>query len=365
MREVRLVGKEGEQIGVVAIGKALMMAEDAGLDLVEVAPEAHPPVCKLMDYGKYKYEAAQKARDQRRNQAATQLKEIRLGLKIDQHDYEVKLGHIKRFLDGGDKVKIMIKFRGREQSRPEMGIKLMERLAEDIAEDGIVESSPRQDGRNMTMVIGPVKKKTDAVSAQRKRREDERQAKRDAKAERALRNQQRVAEQANAPVLKPLTFSQLGEGNLGAAAIAAENMSSASDTPPTLPTSSSPKPAATKTAGVKADATEKTAEKPAAEKPAPARTSARTTAKTPAKSTAGTKTTEGAETKATPKKTTTSRTTSKTTARKPAAKTAGAKTGTTARSTAKKTAPKSETSTAGKTEKPKAARSAKAETEEK
>lgn len=216
MREVRVIGQNGEQVGVVAIGKALILAQNAGLDLVEVAPEARPPVCKLMDFGKYKYEAAQKARDARRNQASTQLKEIRMGLKIDQHDYEVKLGHIRRFLDGGDKVKIMVRFRGREQSRPEMGMKLMERMIEDIAEDGTVESAPRQDGRNMIMVIAPVKRKTDAVSVQRKRREDERQAKRDAKAERALRNQKRVLEQSNAPMLKPLTFAQLGSGKLSA-----------------------------------------------------------------------------------------------------------------------------------------------------
>ena len=138
MPEVRLVGADGEQVGVLSTAKALQLAEEADLDLVEVAPDANPPVCKLMDYGKYKYEAAQKVREQRRNQAGTQLKEIRLGLKIDQHDYEVKKGHILRFLDGGDKVKIMIKFRGREQSRPEMGIKLLERLSEDIGPDGIV-----------------------------------------------------------------------------------------------------------------------------------------------------------------------------------------------------------------------------------
>lgn len=285
---MRLVGVNGEQIGVVATLKAIALADDAGLDLVEVAPEAHPPVCKLMDYGKYKYEAAQKARDQRRNQASTQLKEIRLGLKIDDHDYEVKKGHILRFLDGGDKVKIMIKFRGREQSRPEMGIKLLERLAEDIADDGVVESAPRQDGRSMTMVIGPVKKKTDAVSQQRKRREDERQAKRDAKAERALRNQQRVAQQANAPVLKPLTFDQLGSGSLAAAAPKAPE--------PPAAKSAAKSPARKKPASPTASKTSAPAAKPAADadhspeadvKPATRKAPARkTTAKTAAKTAA-------------------------------------------------------------------------------
>ena len=119
--EVRLVGPGGEQVGVVRVEDALRLAEEAGLDLVEVAPDAKPPVAKLMDYGKYKYEAAQKARDARRNQANTQLKEIRFRLKIDDHDFSVKKGHVERFLSAGDKVKVMIRFRGREQSRPEAG----------------------------------------------------------------------------------------------------------------------------------------------------------------------------------------------------------------------------------------------------
>lgn len=191
-----MVGPDGEQVGVVRIEDALRLANEADLDLVEVAPDARPPVCKLMDYGKFKYEAALKARDQRRNQANTQLKEIRLGLKIDDHDYATKRGHIQRFLDGGDKVKVMIRFKGREQSRPEAGIKLLQRLAEDVAEFGVVESAPHQDGRSMTMVLGPLKKKTDAMSAQRQRRADERQARRNAKQERAERNQAKVADLA-------------------------------------------------------------------------------------------------------------------------------------------------------------------------
>lgn len=193
--EVRLVGPDGEQVGVVRIEDALRLAAEASLDLVEVAPGARPPVCKLMDYGKYKYEAAMKAREQRRNQANTQLKEIRMGLKIDSHDYETKRSHVVRFLSGGDKVKVMIKFRGREQSRPEAGIKLLQRLAEDVTEHGIVESSPHQDGRAMTMVLGPLKKKTDAAAAQRRRREDERAARRSAKQDRAERNAARLSKQ--------------------------------------------------------------------------------------------------------------------------------------------------------------------------
>ncbi len=153
------------------IEEALRLAADADLDLVEVAPDARPPVAKLMDYGKFKYESAMKARDARRNQVSTQLKEIRFRLKIDNHDFETKKGHVIRFLEGGDKVKVMIMFRGREQSRPEMGMRLLQRLADEITEYGVVESQPRQDGRNMTMVIAPLKKKTQAKSEQRRRRE--------------------------------------------------------------------------------------------------------------------------------------------------------------------------------------------------
>ncbi|MBB3081837.1 translation initiation factor IF-3 [Geodermatophilus sabuli] len=153
--EVRLVGPEGEQVGIVSIGEALRLAQDSELDLVEVAPMARPPVAKLMDYGKFKYESAQKAREARRNQALTVIKEMRLRLKIDPHDYETKKGHVERFLKGGDKVKITVMFRGREQSRPEMGYRLLQRLAADVAELGVVESNPKQDGRNMVMVIAP------------------------------------------------------------------------------------------------------------------------------------------------------------------------------------------------------------------
>lgn len=191
--EVRLVGPGGEQVGVVPLKDALRLAEDAELDLVEVAPNAKPPVCKLMDYGKYKYEAAQKARDARRNQANTQLKEIRFRLKIDDHDFGVKKGHVERFLSAGDKVKVMIMFRGREQSRPEAGVRLLQRLAEEIGDLATVESMPRQDGRNMTMVLAPTKRKADALTEQRKRREAERAERRGKRAERASKDQARVA----------------------------------------------------------------------------------------------------------------------------------------------------------------------------
>ena len=154
-REVRLVGPEGEQVGIVPLERALQLAADVDLDLVEVAPMARPPVCKLMDFGKFKYESALKAREARRNQQQTVIKEMKLRPKIDSHDYETKKGHVERFLKQGDKVKVTIMFRGREQSRPELGFRLLQRLAEDISELGFVESSPKQDGRNMIMVVAP------------------------------------------------------------------------------------------------------------------------------------------------------------------------------------------------------------------
>ncbi|TWP46461.1 translation initiation factor IF-3 [Lentzea tibetensis] len=155
--EVRLVGPNGEQVGIVRIEDALRLAQEADLDLVEVAAQARPPVCKLMDYGKFKYETAQKARESRRNQQLTVIKEQKLRPKIDPHDYLTKKGHVARFLSHGNKVKVTIMFRGREQSRPELGYRLLQRLAEDVAELGFVESNPKQDGRNMIMVLAPHK----------------------------------------------------------------------------------------------------------------------------------------------------------------------------------------------------------------
>ncbi|GAA4400108.1 hypothetical protein GCM10023153_27250 [Ornithinibacter aureus] len=169
---MRLVGPNGEQVGIVRVEDALRLAAEADLDLVEVAPMAKPPVAKLMDFGKFKYEAAMKAREARKNQVNTVIKEIKLRPKIDPHDYGTKKGHVERFLKGGDKVKVTIMFRGREQSRPELGYRLLQRLAQDIAELGTVESSPKQDGRNMVMVIAPTKKKAQAMAEQRRRRDE-------------------------------------------------------------------------------------------------------------------------------------------------------------------------------------------------
>ena len=153
------MGPTGEQVGVVPIEVALKLAQEADLDLVEVAPNSKPPVVKIMDFGKFKYEEARKAKEARRNQTNTVLKEVRFRLKIDKHDYETKRKHAIEFLQQGDKVKAMILFRGREQSRPEAGFRLLQRFAEEVAEFGSVESTPTIDGRNMVMIIGPHKNK--------------------------------------------------------------------------------------------------------------------------------------------------------------------------------------------------------------
>ncbi|MFZ2428872.1 MAG: translation initiation factor IF-3 [Propioniciclava sp.] len=197
VNEVRLVGPNGEQVGIVRIDDALRLAREADLDLVEVAPMARPPVAKLMDYGKFKYESAQKARESRRNQANTVIKEMKLRPKIDSHDYETKKGHVVRFLRGGDKVKITIMFRGREQSRPELGFNLLKKLAGDVAEDGTIESQPRQDGRNMLMVLAPTRKKAEAREQEKADKADkaaQRQA--DAEAEAREQAEMRAAHQA-------------------------------------------------------------------------------------------------------------------------------------------------------------------------
>lgn len=165
--QVRLIGPTAEQIGVVDIDTALRMADEIGLDLVEIAPDANPPVCKIMDFGKYKYEIAQKAREARQNQTHIVVKEVRMRPKIESHDYETKRAHIEKFLKGGDKVKITMQFRGREQTRPELGYRLLQKLAQDISEFGFVEFAPKQEGRNMTMVLGPTKRKTEAVAEQK------------------------------------------------------------------------------------------------------------------------------------------------------------------------------------------------------
>jgi translation initiation factor IF-3 len=155
--QVRLIGADGEQVGVIATDEALEQARAADLDLVEVAPEAKPPVARLLDYSKYKYEQEQKAKAARKHQQQVNVREIKLRPKIAQHDYETKRGHVERFLKQQDKVKVTIMFRGREQSHPERGRMLLDRLLEDVSEIGVMESPPLQEGRNMTMLLGPAR----------------------------------------------------------------------------------------------------------------------------------------------------------------------------------------------------------------
>jgi translation initiation factor IF-3 len=155
--EVRLIGADGKQIGIVKTPEALVYAQERDLDLVEVAPDARPPVCRVLDYSKYKYEQAQKQKAARRHQQQITVREIKFRPKIAQNDYDTKKGHVARFLRNRDKVKITIMFRGREVTHPERGTALLDRLAGELSEIGVVEQSPVQDGRNMTMLLAPSK----------------------------------------------------------------------------------------------------------------------------------------------------------------------------------------------------------------
>ena len=162
--QVRLVGADGEQIGVVASTEALRMARELDLDLVEVAPQANPPVCRIMDYGKFKYERDIRQKEARKKQSRTELKEIKFRPKIDPHDYATKKGHVERFLRGGNKVKVTIMFRGREMAHTDLGRKILDRLVVDLGGMVVVESMPKQEGRNMIMVISPSKRYLEAVA---------------------------------------------------------------------------------------------------------------------------------------------------------------------------------------------------------
>ena len=156
--QVRLVGSDGTQIGIVSIDDAMRRARDLDLDLVEVAPMAQPPVCRIMDYGKYKYERDVRQKEARKKQSRVEVKEIKMRPKIDRHDYGTKKGHVERFLKTGARVKVTIMFRGREMAHTELGRKLLDRLTEDLQELATVESYPKLDGRNMIMVLAPVKR---------------------------------------------------------------------------------------------------------------------------------------------------------------------------------------------------------------
>ncbi len=155
--EIRLIGADGENVGVVTPGRAMQLAEEAGLDLVEISPNATPPVCKIMDFGKFKYESQKKEAEARKKQKIIEIKEVKFRPNTDVHDYDVKMRNVVRFLEGGDKVKVTLRFRGREMAHTDLGRNLLERVAEDVKEIGKVENMPRIEGRQMVMMIGPAK----------------------------------------------------------------------------------------------------------------------------------------------------------------------------------------------------------------
>ena len=158
-REVRLIAADGANVGVVPIRQAMMMAEEANLDLVEISPDAKPPVCKILDYGKFKFQEQKKAAEARKKQKVIEIKEIKMRPMIDDHDYDVKMRAIKRFFEEGDKVKITLRFRGREMAHQEIGVRMLERLKLDLEPFGQVEQFPKMEGRQMVMVLAPKKKK--------------------------------------------------------------------------------------------------------------------------------------------------------------------------------------------------------------
>ena len=171
---MRVVAPDGSQVGVKKLEEALWLADQLGLDLVEVAPEARPPVCRMMDYGKYKYEQSVKQREARKKQTRTVIKEVRLRPRIGDHDFEIVRRRAEQFLSEGDKVKVTVRFRGRENERPELGHRLVERLMEDLEELAIVEQTARKDGRTMTMVMAPTRKALDIASAAKEVSEERR-----------------------------------------------------------------------------------------------------------------------------------------------------------------------------------------------
>ncbi|WP_442974730.1 translation initiation factor IF-3 [Salipiger sp. CCB-MM3] len=156
--EIRLIGAEGENLGVQTPARAMEMAEEAGLDLVEISPNAKPPVCKIMDFGKFKYEQQKRESEARKKQKTIEVKEVKFRPGTDTHDYDVKMRNVLKFLEGGDKVKITLRFRGREMAHQNLGRELLERVSEDVKEVGKVENMPKMEGRQMVMMIGPITK---------------------------------------------------------------------------------------------------------------------------------------------------------------------------------------------------------------
>jgi len=154
-REVRLIDEDGRQVGILPLSKSLDLAGERGLDLVEVAPMATPPVCRIMDYGKYKYQQHKRAQDSRKHQKVIHIKEIKLRPKTEEHDFQFKREHVRKFLKGGNKVKVTVIFRGREMTHFEIGEELLLRMAKEVEGDGAVEQTPKKEGRNMTLLLGP------------------------------------------------------------------------------------------------------------------------------------------------------------------------------------------------------------------
>ena len=154
-REVRVIGQEGGQLGIMTVQDAIQLAEEQGLDLVEVAPEARPPVCRVMDYGKYKYQQSKRLQQAKKKQKVISVKEIKLRPKTEEHDYQFKTQHVRRFLQDGHKTKVTVVFRGREMAHTELGRQMLDRVATDLQDIGAMEQTPRQEGRNMTMVLSP------------------------------------------------------------------------------------------------------------------------------------------------------------------------------------------------------------------
>ena len=154
-KEVRVIGSDGAQLGIMSSSKALAMAEQAGVDLVKIAPQAQPPVCKIMDYGKYRFEQSKREKEARKNQKVVDIKEVRLSLNIDTHDFNTKLNQSQKFIKNGDKVKVSIRFRGREMGHPELGLEVMKRFADACQEFAVVEKPAKLEGRNMLMFMAP------------------------------------------------------------------------------------------------------------------------------------------------------------------------------------------------------------------
>ena len=266
---MRLIGADGEQIGIKSTDEALKYAWDANLDLVEVAPDAKPPVCRVMDYSKYKYEQEQKAKLARKHQSTITIKEIKLRPKIDPHDYATKKGHVIRFLKNRDKVKVTIMFRGREMTHPERGRVLLLRLAEEVQDLGIVESAPLQDGRNMVMMLAPHKNVLVAAAGEGSALAEQ------PKSEAApVAIEAPAAAEAPAPAAAEVVEAPALPPEVEVPAEVEAPVAVEAEAPAKAPAPAKPKPAA------------KTTAKPAAKKPAAKTAAKRTTKTTTTKSTA-------------------------------------------------------------------------------